>query len=124
MSNRCQRQLLSLSLAALLLPATAGALTTPPKVETAYTGIIGDSICGSKHTRGGTPAECTRRCVAGGAQYALTVGTRTYTLSTADKAQLAQLGKLAGERAVVRGTLTGRTLSVEAVAPAPAVKPR
>ncbi|MGH9415539.1 MAG: hypothetical protein ACRD01_02830 [Terriglobales bacterium] len=111
------RRFLALSLAALLLPALA-AYAPAPAVDTAYSGIISDSICGARHTRGGTPAECTLRCVGGGASYALVVGTRTYTLSTTDPAQLGQLKKLAGERAVVRGTLAGTTLTVHGVAAA------
>jgi hypothetical protein len=76
-------------------------------------------MCGAKHDMGGSSdAACVRMCVSGGSNYALVVGTRVYTLSTADKQQRATLDKYAGERVVVKGTLSGTTLKVATVAAA------
>ncbi|MGH9481833.1 MAG: hypothetical protein ACRD1L_07040 [Terriglobales bacterium] len=85
-----------------------------------YTGVVGDDMCGVKHTMGGSDTDCTHMCVKGGSNYALIVGDKAYTLATTDKKALATLFKLAGKRAVVHGTLNGTTLAVSSVA-APAM---
>lgn len=81
-----------------------------------YTGVVGDDMCGVKHSMGGSDADCTRMCVKGGSNYALIVGEKAYTLDTSDKKALATLGKLAGKKVVVTGTLKGDTLTVRSVA--------
>jgi len=53
-----------------------------------------------------------------GANYALVVGDKVYTLKTSDKATLDELNKLAWEQAKVTGTATGDTISVQSVAAA------
>lgn len=80
-----------------------------------FTGEVSDSMCGAKHM--GPAAECTRACVAKGSKYALVVGDKVYTLNTADKATMASLDKLAGEKAKVTGTLSGENIEVASVAP-------
>lgn len=107
-----------LLLAALAAPAGLRALAPAPTADKAYTGVIGDDMCGVKHDMGGSDAECTRMCVKGGANYDLIIGNQAYTLATKDKATLATLDKLAGKRAVVHGSLAGTTLAVHSVAAA------
>lgn len=102
-------------LAVLVLAATAA--FAGPKTQT-YTGQVSDAMCGAKHMTG-TPAECTRACVKQGSKYALVVGDKVYTLQTDDKNALANLDKLAGEKAKVTGSLDGDTIQVSSVAPAP-----
>jgi hypothetical protein len=80
-----------------------------------FTGEVGDAMCGSKHMEG-TPAECTRACVAKGSKFALVVGEKIYVLDTTDSAALATLDKQAGKQATVTGTLDGDTLKVSSVA--------
>ena len=80
------------------------------------TGEVSDSMCGAKHEMPGNPAECTRSCVKHGAQYALVVGDKVYTLETSDKTALAALDKLAGAKAKVTGTVEGTTITVKSVA--------
>lgn len=80
-----------------------------------FTGEVGDAMCGKKHMEG-TPAECTRKCVAGGSKFALVVGEKVYSLDTADKAALATLDKQAGKNATVTGVLNGDTIEVSSVA--------
>jgi hypothetical protein len=75
------------------------------------TGEVGDAMCGRKHMEG-TPAECTRTCVAHGSKYALVVGDKIYTLESSDKAVLALLDQQAGKNATVTGTVTGDSISV------------
>jgi hypothetical protein len=77
------------------------------------TGEVGDAMCGVKHMEGeGTPAECTRSCVAHGSKYALVVGDKIYALNTTDKAVLALLDQQAGKKATITGTVNGTDIDV------------
>jgi hypothetical protein len=81
-----------------------------------FTGKVSDAMCGAKHTEAGiAPADCVRACVKKGANYALVVGDKVYTLSTSDQASLDELNKLAWEQAKVTGTASGDTISVKSV---------
>jgi hypothetical protein len=81
-----------------------------------FTGKVSDAMCGAKHTEGNlAPAACVRDCVKKGANYALVVGDKVYTLNTSDKATLDELNKLAWEQAKVTGTADGDTISVKSV---------
>ena len=50
-----------------------------------------------------------------GAQYALVVGDKVYTLNTSDRVTLDELNKLAWEQAKVTGTASGDNISVKSV---------
>jgi len=81
------------------------------------TGQVSDTMCGAKHDEmPGKPAECTRACVKHGANYALVVGDKVYTLETSDQAALATLNDLAGAKAKVTGVVDGTTITVKSVA--------
>jgi len=80
-----------------------------------FTGEVGDAMCGRKHMEG-TPAECTRTCVAHGSKFALVVGEKIYILETSDKAALAALDKQAGKNVTVTGVLNDDTIEVTSVA--------
>jgi hypothetical protein len=109
----------SLPLAALLLGIGLFAMPALAASKTrSFTGEVSDSMCGAKHMMAGSPAACTRACVAKGANYALVVGEKVYTLNTTNKTALAQLDKLAGEKARVTGTEDGDTISVKSVSAA------
>ncbi len=82
----------------------------------AFTGEVGDAMCGRRHMEGETAADCTRACVAHGSKFALVVGDKIYTLDTSDKAVLATLDKQAGKTATVTGALDGDTIEVSSVA--------
>lgn len=87
-----------------------------------FTGKVSDAMCGAKHSEAGiAPADCVRACVQKGANYALVVGDKVYTLKTSDKAALDELNKLAWEQAKVTGTAAGDTISVKSVAAAESV---
>lgn len=73
-----------------------------------FTGKVSDAMCGAKHTEAGiAPADCVRACEQKGANYALVVGDKVYTLKTSDKTSLDQQSKLAWEQAKVTGTASG-----------------
>jgi hypothetical protein len=76
--------------------------------KTTLTGIVSDSMCGAKHmAKDKSAADCTRECVKSGSDYALVVKDKVYTLH-GDKAQI---DKLAGERATVKGKVNGNTVT-------------
>ena len=84
-----------------------------------FTGKVSDAMCGAKHMEGGiAPADCVRACVQKGANYALVVGDKVYTLKTSDKAALDELSKLVWEQAEIKGTASGDIISVKSVAAA------
>jgi len=68
------------------------------------TGVVSDSMCGATHKMPDA-AKCTAGCVKGGGKYALVVGDRVITL---EEAPAADLEKLAGQKASVTGTMSGR----------------
>lgn len=79
------------------------------------TGVISDSMCGASHmAKDKTPAECTRMCVKDGQKYALVAGSKVYTLEGHES----ELDKFAGEKATVKGTVNGKTMTVDSVVPA------
>ena len=79
------------------------------------TGVVSDAMCGASHMmEGKTPAQCVRECVKEGSKYALVVGDKVYTLTGHE----ADLDKLAGEKATVKGDVSGDTIQVQSVAPA------
>ncbi len=66
--------------------------------------------------QGKTAAQCTRECVKQGSDFALVSGGKVYTL----KGNKSQFDKFAGENVVVKGKVTGTTISVDSIrAPKP-----
>lgn len=96
------------TLAAFALMAGSVALAQ----STTLKGIVSDQMCGAKHMMAGGAAKCTRECVKQGSPYALVVGSKVYTL----KGHSAELNKLAGETAIVKGKVSGTTVDVTSVA--------
>lgn len=78
-------------------------------------GTITDSMCGNKHMmKNLSAAQCTRACVKSGSDFALAVGDKLYTL----KGDKAQLDKYAGTQVVVKGDVSGTTVTVKDIKPA------
>ena len=76
-----------------------------------FSGVISDSMCGAKHMMAGSAADCARSRVDGGSKYALVSGTKLYILEGRQE----EMGKLAGEKVKVTGTLKGDTVQVASV---------
>jgi hypothetical protein len=110
--NRIATAILGMQM--LIGPAAVPALAAG-KSQT-LTGEVSDAMCGAKHEMPGKAAECTRVCMKHGSQYALVVGDKVYTLTTADKAALDKLNDLAGAKAKVTGEVDGTTIAVKSVA--------
>ena len=95
--------------------AAAVTLTASAAFAETFTGTVSDTMCGKKHMMAGaTDAKCIDECIKGGADYALVIGDKVYTLK-GDKAQLA---KLAGAKVVVDGDLSGDTVTAKSIKPA------
>ncbi|MGC1871766.1 MAG: hypothetical protein WA700_12470 [Acidobacteriaceae bacterium] len=101
-----------LAIVAILSGGVASAQTTTLR------GIVSDQMCGAHHMMAGASAQkCTRECVGMGSPYALVVGDKVYTIQANPEVKK-ELYVLAGAAAVVKGTVSGMTIQVVAVAPA------
>ncbi len=107
--------LVFLALLAFEMPAQTSGNKQASRAKKTLTGVVSDSMCGATHMlKDKSPAECTRMCVQQGQKYALVVGKNLYTLEGHE----AELGKLAGQKATVKGTVKGNTVNVQSVTPA------
>jgi hypothetical protein len=98
----------------------AGALGVSPalaaKPET-FVGIVGDAVCGAKHTMDGDDISCLRTCIQRGSKYDLVVGEKVFVLNLKDQTAAATLDKLASQnaRAEVKGAENSGVIDVESV---------
>lgn len=74
------------------------------------TGIVGDSMCGAKHMMT-DDAKWARACIKNSSQYALVVKDKVYTLDGKPE----ELDKLAGQTAIIVGTLDRNAFHVASV---------
>jgi hypothetical protein len=80
--------------------------------STTLTGVVSDAMCGAKHSMTNmSAADCTRMCAKGGQGYVLVVVDKTYAL----QGHSDDFNKLAAQKVVVKGQLTGNTIAVESV---------
>jgi len=102
-------------LAAVL--AGSSALAAKPQ---SFTGVVGDAVCGAKHTMDGDDISCLRTCIQRGSKYDLVVGDKVYVLNFKDQSVAETLDKLASQqaRATVKGEEIGGTIEVASVAAA------
>ena len=104
--------------AQMQMPASTPETNKPAKASAGprtLTGTVSDAMCGAHHMeKDKSAAECTLECVKKGTKYALVVGEKVYTLDGHE----AELDKLAGERATVKGSMMGEMIMVESVAAA------
>jgi hypothetical protein len=107
-----------LMVAQMQMPASAPGTSKPAEdsaEQKTLTGIVSDSMCGAHHMeKEKSAAECNRECVKKGTKYALVMGKTVYTLDGHE----AELDKLAGEKATVKGNVMGEMVMVESVAAA------
>ena len=81
--------------------------------QRSFAGLITDDRCGARHAPNSAKSstECVEICIRRGAHYALVNGDKSYLLD----GNVEDLGKLAGQRADVVGSLTGDTIKVSSV---------
>jgi hypothetical protein len=106
---------IKLSSATLLLTLLLATAAFAAKAQT-FTGTVTDAMCGATHMMEGDPAACLRTCVNKGSKYALLVGDKVYTLDSSNPATLEALAKLGAQKATVKGTVDGDTITVSSVA--------
>ena len=97
--------------------AGSSALAAKPQI---FTGVVGDAVCGAKHTMDGDDISCLRTCIQRGSKYDLVVGDKVYVLNFKDQSVAETLDKLASQqaRATVKGEESGGTIDVASVAAA------
>jgi hypothetical protein len=110
----------SLYAGAIALAAALAASSAFGAKLQAYTGIVGDAVCGAKHTMDGDDISCLRTCIQRGSKYDLLVGDRVYVLNFKDQSVADTLDKLASQqlRAQVKGEENGGVIEVQSVAAA------
>ena len=92
---------------------TLGAASLFAQGAQTFTGTVSDAMCGAHHMmKGASAAECTRACVKQGSDFALVSDGKVYTL----KGDKTRFDKFAGENVVVKGTVSGTTISVDTIA--------
>jgi hypothetical protein len=96
------------SVAALALGAASLFAQEPQTI----TGTVSDAMCGAHHVmKGATAAQCTRACVKKGSDFALVSDGKVYIL----KGDKTQFDKFAGENVVVKGKVSGTTISADSI---------
>lgn len=82
-----------------------------------FSGVITDDRCGARHQPGSgqNSSECARMCIRNGAKYLLVDGGKSYWLD----GNLDDLGRLAGARANIIGTLNGNRIRVSSITTGP-----
>lgn len=101
----------SIALVAALVGSTA--MTVLAADSQSLTGVVSDSMCGAKHVMKGNDAACAKSCVEHGANFALVVGDKVYTLN----GDREEIGKYAGQSVTVTGVVDGDKIKVESVKP-------
>ena len=116
MNARIARKMCLLStIGTIAVWPAAGKRTNVPAEQQTLIGVISDSMCGATHMeKDKSPAECARMCVKQGMKYSLVADKKVYTLVGHE----ADLDKLAGQKASVKGTVNGDYVAVDSVAPA------
>ena len=105
----------TISLTAAL--AVSSAFASKPET---FTGIVGDAVCGAKHTMDGDEISCLRTCIHRGSKYDLIVGEKVYVLNLKDQSSADTLDQLATQqaRAIVKGEANGEMIEVDSVSAA------
>lgn len=101
-----------LRISALFLSISLSTIAASAQSNQILIGTVSDTMCGAHHMiKGKTPAQCTRECVKQGSDFALVTGGKVYTL----KGDKTQFDKLAGDNVVVKGKVSGTTISVDSI---------
>lgn len=105
---------------AIVLAGAIVASSAPTSKPQTFVGIVGDAVCGAKHTMDGDDISCLRTCIQRGSKYDLLVGDKVYVLNLKDQIAADALDKLASQqaRAQVKGEENGGAIDVESVAAA------
>ncbi len=104
-----------LALVGVFVVGGAACSTDETMTETmTLTGTVGDAMCGVKHMMSDSVA-CTLGCVTKGADYALIVNDKAYTLNTSSDEIKGELEELAGKMAMITGDVQDDVVTVASV---------
>jgi hypothetical protein len=104
-----------LRISALFLSVALSTVAVSAQTNQTLTGTVSDAMCGARHMiQGATAAQCTRKCIQQGSEFALVSGGQVYTL----KGDKNQLDKLAGQKVTIKGKVNGSTITVDSIAAA------
>jgi hypothetical protein len=96
----------------LLLSVALSTVAASAQSNQTLTGTVSDVMCGAHHMiQGATPAQCTRKCLKQGSDFALVSGGQVYTLN-GDKSQF---DKLVGQKVTIKGKVNGAKLMVDSI---------
>jgi hypothetical protein len=97
-----------------LLTVVALTMASAQGKQMTLTGVVSDVACGATHQmKNMSPADCARAC-AKKSGYALVVGNDVYKVMGHE----ADFDKYAAETVTVKGTVDGKTVTVDSVVPA------
>jgi hypothetical protein len=100
-------------ISALFLFVALSTVAASAQSSQTLTGTVSDAMCGAHHMiQGLAPAQCTRKCVKEGSDFALVSGGKAYTL----KGDKSQFDKLAGQNVIIKGKVDGQAITVDSIA--------
>jgi hypothetical protein len=101
-----------LQISVLFLSVALSTVAASAQPNQTLSGTESDAMCGAHHMmKDATAAQCTRACVKQGSDFALVSGGKVYIL----KGDKTQFDKFAGENVVVKGKVSGMTISVDSI---------
>lgn len=101
-----------LRISALFLSVALSAVAVSAQASQVFTGTVSDAMCGAHHMMAGkTAAQCTRECFKQGNDFVLVSKDKVCTL----KGDKTHFDKFAGENVVVKGKVSGTTISVDSI---------
>jgi hypothetical protein len=104
-----------LRISALFLSVALSTVAASAQSSQTLTGTVSDAMCGAHHMiQGAAAAQCTRKCVKQGSDFALVSGSQVYTL----KGDKSQFDKLAGQKVTIKGKVNETTVTVDSIAAA------
>jgi hypothetical protein len=78
-----------------------------------WTGFVGDSMCGAKHTGAGKgDTACSQKCVKGGADAVFVTGGKVLKF---DAASVASAKEHVGQNVKISGSLNGDTVTIASI---------
>ena len=85
----------------------------PSTVTANFNGLVTDDHCGARHDMGSdmSPAQCAKACVRNGGKYVLVDGDKSYALEGNPE----ELGRAAGLRVMIVGSLQGDVIQVNSI---------
>jgi hypothetical protein len=95
------------------LVISLGAMFAVAGLAETVSGVVGDSMCGAKHTADGpSDVACIKKCVKGGASPVILSDGKVYNISPDSQAKVMSM---LGNKVVVTGKLDGDTIAIESV---------